>query len=87
MAEQLEPYVALDSETIEKVSHAGELLIRAAAVLGTLSQSQQEALRQATDGNLPDTIVFSLRGAKSVSPQIEQSLKSHPPVGLIDLKI
>ncbi len=77
----------LDKETIEKVSHAGELLIRAAAVLGTLPADQQQALRLATDGNLPDTLAFALRGAKEVSPQIAESLRTHPPGGLVDFVI
>lgn len=77
----------LDKTTVEKAAHAGELLIRAAAVLGTLSAEQQEALRVATDGKLPDAIVFALRGAKEVSPQIVESLKTHPPVGLANLVI
>lgn len=79
--------MGLDQATIEKAAHAGELLIRAAAVLGTLSAEQQEALRQATDGNLPDSIVLALRGAKAVSPQIAESLQTHPPVGLANLVI
>lgn len=60
----------LDTETLEKAAEVGELLTRAADVLGTLSASQQEALRVATDGGLPDSIVLALRGAKAVSSQI-----------------
>lgn len=71
----------LDETTLAKVAHAGELLIRAAAVLGTLSAEQLEALRVATDGGLPDSIGFALDSAKAVSPQIGESLKTHPPVG------
>ncbi len=74
--------MSLDIATVEAVAHAGELLIRAAAVLGTLSPEQQEALRVATDGSMPDSIIFALQGAKSVSPQIVESLKTHPPIGL-----
>lgn len=77
--------MSLDQTTLDAAAHAGELLIRAAAVLGTLSPDQQEALRAATDGCMPDSIVFALRGAKSVSPQIAESLKTHPPVGLTNL--
>lgn len=77
----------LDQPTLEAAAHAGELLIRAAAVIGTLSPEQQEALRQATDGSLPDSIVFALRGAKLVSPQIVKSLQTHPPVGLVNLEV
>lgn len=77
----------LDEATLNAAAHAGELLIRAAAVIGTLSAEQQENLRMATDGALPDSIVFALRGAKSVSPQVRESLKSHPPVGLSNVII
>lgn len=77
----------LKQDTLEKVAHAGELLIRAAAVLGTLPADQQEALRQSTDGSLPDAIILALQGAKSVSPQIRESLTTHPPVGLIGLHL
>lgn len=77
----------LEQQTIETVAHAGELLIRAAAVLGTLPEHQQEVLRQVTDGNLPDAIVLALRGAKAVSPQIAESLTTHPPVGLVNVVI
>lgn len=74
----------LNKNTQDKVAHAGELLIRAAAVLGTLSPEEQEQLRQATDGALPDTIVFAIRGAQGVSAQIAESLLTHPPVGLVN---
>lgn len=77
----------LDQTTLDKVAHAGELLIRAAAVLGTMTSDQQEALRQVTDGSLPDAIVLALRGAKAVSPQIADSLTTHPPVGLVNVVI
>jgi hypothetical protein len=72
----------MDKVILNKVSRAGELLIQAAATLGTLTPAQQEKLRIATDGALPDGIVFALRGAKSVSTQVSESLKSHPPQGL-----
>lgn len=74
----------LDQITIEKVSEAGELLIRAAAVLGTLSPEQQAQLQQATDGNLPDSIAFAIQGARSVSKEVENSLRTHPPRGLVN---
>lgn len=77
----------IDESTTQAVSHAGELLIRAAAVLGTLSAEQQAALRQETDGNLPDAIVLALRSARAISPQIAQSLTTHPPVGLVNVVI
>lgn len=77
--------MSLDQNTIDKASEAGELLIRAASVLGTLSPEQQAKLREATDGNLPDSLVFALRGAKEVSPSVRESLQTHPPKGLTDV--
>jgi len=79
--------VHLDSETIEKASHAGELLIRAAAVLGTLAAHQQDNLRMVTGGSLPENIIAAIRSARLVSPQIVESLKTHPPRGLIGIDI
>lgn len=76
----------LDEVTIEKATQAGELLIRAAAVLGTLTREQQRELCEATDGNLPLSIVFPIRGARHVSKAIDESLRTHPPVGLVDCK-
>lgn len=74
----------LDKITIEKVSEVGELLIRAAAVLGTLSLEQQAQLQQATDGCLPDSLAFAIQGARSISPEVENSLRTHPPKGLVN---
>lgn len=73
----------LDPTIVETTAHAGELLIRAAAVLGTLTPAQQNALRQATDGGLPDSVKFALDAAEAVAPQIQESMRRHPPVGLI----
>ncbi len=79
--------MSLDQVTIETVSEAGQLLIRAAAVLGTLSPAQQKALQIETNGNLPDAIAFTLRGARQVSREIDQCLLNHPPMGLVDLTL
>lgn len=76
----------LDAATRSKVAEAGELLIRAAAVLGTLSADQQEALQRATNGGLPDSLAFCLRAARAVSPAIEESLTTHPPRGLVGVE-
>ena len=72
----------LDLETLEAVATAGELLIRAGAVLGRLSHAQQVALADATLGALPNSIVDALDAAESVSPHVAESLRSHPPLGL-----
>lgn len=68
-----------------KVAQAGELLIRAAAVLGTLTKEQLEQLRLDTDGALPDSLGFALKGAASISDSIRNSLKTHPPKGFESL--
>lgn len=73
----------LDASTIAKASEAGELLLRAAAVLGTLSAEQQQALQQATDGAAPDSLVLALSGLRRVAPDLDKSLRAHPPRGLI----
>lgn len=64
-----------------KIAHAGELLIRAAAVLGTLSADDQRAINDATDGAAIDSLEFALQGVAQLSPQIRESLKTHPPAG------
>lgn len=79
--------VLLDAETLSKVGEVGELLIRACAVLGTLTPHQQANLQAATDGGLPDSLVMALRSAKHVSPEVRESLLTHPPKGLGDLVI
>ena len=72
---------AADKEVINTVATAGEFLIRAAAVLGTLTPPQLEALRKQTDGGLPDTLAFSIESACKLSGQLRTSLKTHPPKG------
>mgnify|MGYP000607291019 CR=1 FL=1 len=74
-----------DGELLRKVSEAGELLIRAAAVLGTLPTHEQRVLQQMTDGGLPDGIAFALRAAAKISPQVKESLQTHPPIGLVSV--
>lgn len=71
-----------DANVQEKLAHAGELMIRAAAVLGTLSKEELELLRQRTDGSLPDALGWAIAGAAQLSAQVAQSLKQHPPRGL-----
>ncbi len=72
----------IDPSVVAKASEAGELLLRAAAVIGTLSPTQQEALRQATDGAAPDSIVMALDALRRICPNLEASLRRHPPRGL-----
>lgn len=71
----------LNNAVQEKVAMAGELLIRAAAVLGTLSPEDQAQLAAATDGKLTDCVAWAIEGAATVSPQVKASLRSHPPAG------
>lgn len=71
-----------DDESVEDiVAHAGELLIRAAAVIGRLTPEQLEEVRQRTDGGLPDSLGFALKAAERISPQVRKSLRTHPPAG------
>jgi len=64
-----------------KINHAGELLIRAAAVLGTLSQDEQRAINEATEDAAIDSLESALQGIAKLSPQVRESLKTHPPAG------
>lgn len=75
----------LDKETLAKVAMAGELLIRAAAAIGSLTPKQQESLQQATDGSLPDSLLFALNSASRISEQTRDSLRSHPPAGISNI--
>ncbi len=68
-------------EIEEQLACAGELLIRAAARIGTLSAKEQDMLRRQTDGNLHRGIALAINAAAAISPQIVASLKTHPPVG------
>lgn len=76
-----EKAMALKKHVIDKVGEAGELLIRAAAVLGTLSHEERDALDEATDGQLTGCIGLALNAAKDVSADLEESLITHPPAG------
>ena len=71
----------LSAEIQEKVAHAGELLIRAAAVLGTLSIAQQDQLLSASQGGLEVGVSQALATAAQLSAQIRRSLQTHPPRG------
>ena len=71
-----------DDESVDAiVAHAGELLIRAAAVIGRLSTAQLEEVRQRTDGGLPDSLGFALKATARISTQVRESLLTHPPAG------
>ena len=72
----------LDPTIIAKATEAGELLIRAVAVIGSLSPAQQEALRHATDGAAPDALVMALKALRRISPDLANSMRTHPPQGV-----
>lgn len=74
--------MALDPETADAVSAAGELLIRAAATLGRLNGAQLAAVAEASGGDLPSTVLEALGAAAKLSPSVAESLKRHPPAGL-----
>lgn len=69
-----------------KIAEAGELLIRAAAVIGTLSREQQERLDVLTEGKVTHCLAWALEGAASVSQEVKQSLQSHGPKGFIAME-
>lgn len=74
----------LDELTLTKVAEASELVIRAASVLGTLSEAQQRAIHAATQGVVPHSLGGFLRCARALVPDVEQSLRMVPPEGLCD---
>jgi len=71
----------LDTQTIEAASAAGQLLIRAAAQLGTLTPEQQAKLAQAS--SLPALTSASLSSAQALSADVRRSMRTHPPKGFI----
>lgn len=73
--------LATDDAILEAVSAAGQHLIRAAAILGTLPAEDQ--LRLATSSELPSLLAAALKSAEQLSPEVKRSLKSHPPAGYL----
>lgn len=74
---------SMQTEINAKVAQAGELLIRAAAVLGTLTREQQTVLNERTDGKIVDCLAWAIQAAAEVNAQVAASLKSHGPTGFI----
>lgn len=72
----------LSEATRVAVSTAGELMIRAVAAIGRLSQAERDALSQASEGKVEECLVWALEGAAKVSPAIRESLRTHPPEGI-----
>ena len=73
--------MTIDAQTLDAASAAGQLLIRAAATLGSLSAEQQGQLAQASV--LPALVAASLSSAQAVSPDVKRSLRDHPPKGFL----
>ncbi len=71
----------LSPQAREAVATAGELLIRAAAVLGALSPQDLQTISEESEGKLPDCLGWSLTGAAALSTQVRDSLATHPPKG------
>lgn len=65
----------------EQLAFAGELLIRAAAVLGSLSEREQLLVRQASGGAVSAGIAQSLYALSALSNSVQESLETHPPKG------
>lgn len=75
--------IKLSAPVHDKAAQVGELLIRAAAIIGTLSPEQQAELADAGGGQLVSGIATALDGAAELSPRVSESLRTHPPVGFI----
>jgi hypothetical protein len=75
--------MTIDTQTLETASAAGQLLIRAAATLGTLTPEQQVQLAQAS--SLPALLAASLSSAQSLCPEVQRSMSAHPPRGFLHL--
>lgn len=69
--------MTVDTATMAAVSTAGELLIRAAAALGTLTPEQQAALGSQCE--LASHLKAALETAASLSEEVRRSLATHPP--------
>ena len=76
----------MDEDFQTKVAVAGELLIRAAATIGTLTPEQQLQLGVLTEGKLTDCLALALQGAASISPAIAESLNTHGPRGFVAMQ-
>lgn len=76
----------IDQHVQERIDAAGELLIRAAAVLGSLTPEEQLALNTATDGGAIDSLDFALQALAKVSPSVRKSMKTHPPEGFASFR-
>jgi hypothetical protein len=74
---------ALPGHVADQVAQAGELLIRAAASLGSLTASEQDLVSKSDGGLLSQGIATALGACKAISPAIAQSLQNHPPRGFI----
>lgn len=70
-------------EVATAVATAGELMIRAAATLGTLTREEQERLSEATDGKLTHCLAWAVEGAAGLSHEVAESMKRHPPSGFV----
>lgn len=69
--------------SVEAVTAAGELLIRAAAAIGRLPAVEQNRLNDATEGKLIGGITWAIEAAAQTAPALRESLRGHPPEGFI----
>lgn len=69
----------------DAIANAGELLIRAAAVLGALHPGDQKRIRMHTDSAVHEGIQKSLDAICAISPRTRESMRTHPPKGFIVL--
>jgi hypothetical protein len=70
--------------TIDAVSRAGELLIRAAAALGALPRDVQIELGALSHGKMLTVCLDkAIDAAAELSPSVRDSLHAHPPAGFV----
>lgn len=74
-AQEIPDYLA------DAVANVGELLIRAAAVLGALHPGDQKRINRLTGGALHQGISQALDATSAISPRTRESLRAHPPSG------
>lgn len=71
--------MAISPELQATVAHAGELMLRAAAVIATLPEEEQRTLNDDSGGEISDFLTRAIFAAAKISPEFAKSLLTHPP--------
>lgn len=74
-AQEIPPYLA------QALATTGELLIRAAAVLGALHPGDQKRIQRLSEDRIGQGIRLALDAVAVLSPSTRESLRTHPPQG------